>query len=172
MHRGGRHIFQFDSLLMVLVVIFVGGLIGVKMLSSAVYAVESQKGATEAALIHDVYAQHVREQKDVDKLARVGGALLTRKQYFYAALNLEQASDLDTNYRDVAYGWAYALVQANHDQLTTEHVTDIKTALGRAEKVDPFYEPMLRLKLLIAQIENDDTVATATQSRMATLGIQ
>lgn len=161
-----------ERVLIILTIIFFGGLVLLKVVLAAVYKVESSKGATEAGVIHTVYKHHVSEQKDVDKLAKIGNNLLQDKNYYYAALNLKQASDLDANYRDAAYGWAYATVQINQDNLTADALTEIKTGLTRAEKVDPYYAPMLRLKLIVAQAENNQETVKSTEERMTVLGIK
>lgn len=170
MRRGGlsfrRHIW------ITLGIIFVAGLIILKIVLAAVYTTEAKKGATEAEVIHSVYADRVSKQTDVDRLAKAGHFFLQDRDYFYAALTLKRASDLDANYRDAAYGWAYATFQINQENLTPETMNDIKTGISRAEKVDPYFEPMLRLKLLIAELENDQDTLKATQDRMTVLGLK
>lgn len=170
MQRGGQGFRRFFW--MILGAVFIVGIISIKMVLAAVYSAEVKKGATEAEVIHGAHAARVAQQTDIDKLARNGAAFLLDRDYFYAAVSLKRAAELDTNYRDAAYGWAYATLQLNQNKLTPEVLTDINAGLAQAEKVDPYFEPMLRLKLMIAELENKQEVVSATEARMAILGLK
>jgi hypothetical protein len=160
------------NLFVMLAIGLVIGLVILHFVMDAVYTAGVKKGVSAEEIIYPAYKTHVEGQKDVDKLAKIGNYFLTKKEFYYAALNLKQASDLDLNYRDAAYGWAYAVMQTQGDHPTADRLTEVQTALSRAEKVDPYYEPMLRLKVLVAQLQNNQDMVQKTQARMKALGIK
>jgi hypothetical protein len=161
----------FDLLLLLLlVIIFFGGMALIQFITGQVYSSSVKAIPTGEALIYPTYKEHLATQKDTRHLARSGDVLLNSNMPLYASLNFARASELDPNLRDAAYGWAYALLQAKQDKLSPQDLQDIHTAINRAEAVDPMYIPLLKLKLLVAQIEKNQDVITATQARLKALG--
>ena len=120
--------------------------------------------------VYAAYELNVVKQTDQSKLGQAGEYLLKKQLYPHAALAFKRAADLDPNYRDAAYGWAYAILQDKQTKLTAGDLQDIHDAIKRAEAVDPLYIPLLKLKLLMAEIERDQDTAQLVQSRLRLLG--
>lgn len=110
--------------------------------------------------------QRVGRMNDVNTIMTTAQKLVNKKQTRYAAYYYKRASDLDSNVRDAAYGWAYAVVVGNDGKLTPTLVEAVKEAIARVEKVDPMYIPMLELKLDVAKQTGDTASAEATQKRL------
>lgn len=168
--RGARKQSFSPKLAIILVVVLVVGIFVLRVVTRTLS--QPRDGANEATDIVSVYSAHVEKQTDVVKLTKNGDALVRKNMPQFAALNYKRASDLNKESRDAAYGWAYATVQANANGLGESALNDISTALDRIEKVDPYYEPMLRLKLTVAEIKGDTQTVTAIKERMQLLGIK
>ncbi len=153
-----------------LAVLTVVGLAGSRLVSGQVYRWGTRNLTSPDALVLPAYGEFVAQQTDVDALSRQGRRLLEKNLPGYAALLFRRASELDPNYRDAAYAWAYAVLQANPNQLSLGDRQDIHQAINQIEKVDPHYLPMLKLKLLLARLEGDAATVAATQARLKLLG--
>ncbi len=145
------------------------GFLAIKFVSHAVYTLETKRIISTEDIIFPGYKQKVQKETDVSKLARVANNLSQKNLYTYASLNFKRASDLDPNYREMAYGWAYAILHATNGKLSPQDLTDLHTALTRAEAVDPLYKPTLELKKLIAQLENDKDAQAQADQRLKLL---
>jgi hypothetical protein len=134
------------------------------------YAHETSTLVSPDQLITETYQAKLDRESDVAHLAKVGSNLLKINMPQYAAMNFKRASDLDKNYRDVAYGWAYALVQLDQaNVINTGHINDVHTALDRVETIDPDYIPALKLKKLVAELETKTDIIQAIDARLALL---
>ncbi len=146
--------------------IIIAGLVFVKVIIQAVYAREIKQLANPQIVILAPYQEHVSQSTNALKLAQVGEGLLQKKLPRYAEVNFKRASDLDLNYRDAAYGWAYAILARAEGSLTPDDLVSLHTAIDRAEAVDPLYPPLLKLKLIVAKTENNQDLVTLTQNRL------
>ncbi len=150
----------------VLSLLLIGGLVIIRLAATVVYNLQTRNMPTAESLILDPYQQTVAQKTDPQELARTGSGLLKKGLPRYAALNFARASELDSNYRDAAYGWAYALFKAKQPNLTTQDRQEINTALDRAERIDPFYRPTIELKQLMAELEKKPDAAQALADRL------
>lgn len=140
-----------------------------RMLTHVAYEQEVKQLGTTDDPVFSAYSQTVSHAKDARSLARVGEKLLVKGMPRFAVLHFKRASELDPNYRDAAYGWAYALLQEKKESLTEADLQEIHTAINRAEAIDPLYIPVLKLKLFLAELEQDQSVINATQARLQLL---
>src|SRR6266511_4126424 len=97
------------NLAVILVLGIIGGVLVWQLPNRLVYARRVADLPKPEQVVLPTYTKHVDAQTDVNKLAQTGGKLLDHNMPLYAAPNFKRASDLDPNYRDAAYGWAYAL---------------------------------------------------------------
>lgn len=153
-----------------LIAAFLVGLFGVRLLSGAVYALNTRHLPTDKDVVYPAYEAKVSQATDSPKLALSGKKLLEKQLDAYAVLNFKRASDLDPTYRDAAYGWAYALLKNKPETLTQSDLQSLHTAIDRAEKVDPLYVPVLKLKKMLADLEHDSQTAQAAQKRIELVG--
>lgn len=153
----------------ILAVILVGGIVAIRVVAGSVYGLGTKNLPTDEAVVFDAYKAHAATQASAAKAVQIGEKLLDKKLPLYASVNFARASALDPNYRDAAYAWAYALLQAKHDNLSPDDVNDIHSALGRVQKVDPLYKPALEIQLQLAQAEGDKTLTASTQTRLSLL---
>lgn len=151
----------------VLAALIVAGMTIKSMVVKQTYARETSEMALPDQLIMQPYQAKIDQESDVAHLAQVGSDLLKINLPQYAAMNFKRASDLDKNYREVAYGWAYALVQLDQANIIrTEHIDDVHTALDRVEAIDPNYVPALKLKRLVAELENKTDIVQTVDVRL------
>lgn len=141
----------------------------VKGITSRAYAAESRAMATNEDLISPAYETALEKTSDVSKLTRVGQGLMTLGFYKYAALNFKRASDVDPNFRDASYAWAYCILKDKHSALTPQDLSQVHLAINRAEAVDPLYLPLLKLKIAVAELEKDQSTLDATHARLSLL---
>jgi hypothetical protein len=154
--------------LMLLVVLLVGIWL-IRLVANNTYAKQTRDIPSVESIVLPAYTQKVSRETDIAKLVNVGNGLLDKNLPIYAATAFNKASDLDPNYRDAAYAWGYALMQARNGDLSAAELAQVKTAIDRAEIIDPMYVPLLQLKLLVANIEKNTEVAQATESRLKAL---
>ncbi len=155
--------------LLPLVMVLVGGLVIIKMISATVQNAYTHNLSKNEDLITPAYTKHVASESDSAKLATIGNKLMKKQLFAYAALNFKRASDLDPNFRDAAYGWAYTLLEANHNHLTASTLKQLHTAINRTEAIDPFYPPLLHLKITVAQAEGDTATQKIAEQRLKLL---
>ena len=149
--------------------LLLSGLFVIRLVANATYAKQVSSLPVEATEIYDTYAQTVEKKTDVLQLMKNGSELLAKNMPLYAKLNFKRASDLNTNLRDVAYGWAYTLLQSRQSSLTESDLAEIRQAIDRAERVDPHFKPLLQLKLMVAEMTGDQGTMQITQNRLRLL---
>ncbi len=152
-----------------LALFFVVGLLVIRVAKGVVYASQAKKTESAEALILTPYTQTVAAKNNAIERAQVGQSLLEKDLPLYAAINFAQAATLDPNYRDAAYGWAYALLQAKGDHLSEQDSQNIHKAITQAEAVDPLYPPLLELKKIVAEAENKPDVMQQVAERLQLL---
>lgn len=146
------------------------GIVITRIITQATYLRQTSHLPTDDTMIIPAYTQSINQRTDTTQIAKAGEQLLAKGMPKYAAINFARASDLDKNSRDLAYAWAFSLVKAKGNNLTSGDLKNIKTALARGEAIDPFYIPLLQLKLLLAQAEHDVPTIEAIQERLRILG--
>lgn len=146
--------------------LLVVGLLVINGVKSVVYARHTKDIPTAESLILPAYSKKVAGESSVAKLAKVGDALLAKDMAAFAELNFKRASELDKNYRDMAYGWAYSLLQSRNGKLTDQDFHDLETAIARAEAVDPHYVPLLQLKIRVEEARGNTSEAKLAQQRL------
>lgn len=145
------------------------GLVIISTISNVVYKLNTRDLPRPEELIYPAYEERVKHETEVTKLAKSADGLTKKQMFAYATLNFKRASELDPNYRDMAYGWAYALLQTKNTLLSQTDLEEIRTAIERAESVDPLYPPVLELKKLLADLENNQDIKTSVEHRLQLL---
>jgi hypothetical protein len=161
-----------SKVMLLALALFVLGVIIVRIITHRIQANTQATIAQQDDLIYPVYKERVKQQSNVTKLITVADALSKKKLFVYAALNFEQASTLDPNYRDAAYGWAYTLMQAHHAHLSVDDRKQLHAAIARVEAVDPLYVPLLQLKLTLAEVEKNEADKQLAQQRLQAVSPQ
>lgn len=178
MYQRGAHYSSYPSRpLLPIRAAVLGGLLALLVIGIAVerkvaqvlFTKHSAITATEESVLVPAYREKVMNETDVRKLLHTGDTLMAKNMPLYAAMNYERASALDPNFRDAAYGWAYALLQARNAGMKGVELGTIKGAVERAEAVDPLYLPILEIKKSIAGLEHDQSTIEATQARIEAL---
>lgn len=149
-----------------------GGVLIINSVKGSTYQSTLQKLPDVGDSMESTFSVSVSKKTDARALAKSADGLLKMKLYSFAAIAFHRASDIDPNYRDAAYGWAYARFQSEQEVLSPQSVDEIKQALARVEAVDPLYIPAIKLRLLIAQKENDVSLVEKLTNRLSTLGSQ
>lgn len=154
------------------VALLIGGMLVIKAITKSIDAHNQKKVAGREDIIYPAYKEHVAKETDMKRLVETGNSFLKSKQYNYAALKFKRASDLDANFRDSAYAWAYSVIKTDSAQLTQQDLHDLHSAFDRIEKVDPLYEPYLKLKSIVSDIEHNDADKKIADDRLAALEIK
>jgi hypothetical protein len=152
--------------------ILVVGILLIRGIGSMIYFSQTRNLPTEEGFIDKVYAQTVAHKLDPALASATGITLLLDKYPRYAAWNFKQASDLDPNFRDAAYGYAYAYLQDKKNRLTADDFKVLYEVIDRGEKVDPLYKPLLELKKIIAELENNQTLVSSIDARLQLITTQ
>ena len=138
----------------------------IKVVSKTVYAAQVSNQPDSKPELLELTQRRVAAKNDVAKLAATAESLLKTNRPEYAKYYFARVSDLDLNLRDAAYGWAYAITKANRGELSSVDLVELTTAIDRGEKVDPFFVPLLELKLALAKSQNNQALINATQKRL------
>lgn len=157
------------SFWIVLIALFILGVGIIRLVANSAYYKESRKSIDRTAEIKELAQSRVAASTDTPKLISTGQKLLQEDQAEYARLYFARASDLDTNLRDTAYAWAYSIVKSVHGKLSSSDIVEVNQALARAERVDPFFKPVLEMKLVVAKQLGDTSLAQATEARLKLL---